>query len=310
MRRCRNFRRSPSPASDSKAIAQVGTVSANGDEEVGQLIADAMAKVGKEGVITVEEGSGLLDEVQVVEGMQFDRGYLSPYFINKPENMTAELEDAWILVIDRKLSAVRELLPLLETVAQSGGPLLVIAEEVEGEALATLVVNTLRGILKCVAVKAPGFGDRRKAMLADIAIVSGATLIAEEIGITLEKATLEHLGKARKVIVDKEHTTIVGGTGREDGYPGTPPAPPQTARGSHIDYDREKLQERIAKLAGGVAVLKVGAATETTMKEKKGARRGRHARHPRSGGRRRRAGWGCRPGAGAAGAARVWTQGI
>ena len=257
------------PCAESKAIAQVGTVSANGDEEVGQLIADAMAKVGKEGVITVEEGSGLLNEVQVVEGTQFDRGYLSPYFINKPENMTAELEDALILVVDRKLSAVRELLPLLETVARAGGPLLVIAEEVEGEALATLVVNTIRGILKCVAVNAPGFGDRRKAMLADIAIVSGATLIAEEVGLTLEKATLEHLGKARKVIVDKDHTTIVGGNGRKADIHARLQQLRKQLEEAISDYDKEKLQERIAKLAGGVAVLKVGAATETAMKEKK-----------------------------------------
>jgi chaperonin GroEL len=257
------------PCSDSKAIAQVGTVSANGDEEVGRLIADAMAKVGNEGVITVEEGSGLVNELQVVEGMQFDRGYLSPYFINKPEDMTAELEDALILVVDKKLGGIREVLPLLESVAKSGSPLLVIAEEVEGEALATLVVNTIRGIIKCVAVKAPGFGDRRKAMLEDIAIVSGATLIAEETGITLEKASLEHLGKARKVIVDKEYTTLVGGAGRQADIQARIQQIRKQVDEATSDYDKDKLQERLAKLAGGVAVLKVGAATETAMKEKK-----------------------------------------
>jgi chaperonin GroEL len=257
------------PCIDNTAIAQVGTISANGDDEVGRLIADAMAKVGKEGVITVEEGSGLVNEVQVVEGMQFDRGYLSPYFINKPEDMTAELEDAAILVIDRKLANIREVLPLLDAVAQSGSPLLVIAEDVEGEALATLVVNSIRGIIKCVAVKAPGFGERRKEVLADIAAVSGATLIAEEVGITLEKATLEHLGKARKVIVDKEHTTLVGGAGRQADIQARIQQIRKQVDVATSDYDKEKLQERLAKLAGGVAVLKVGAATETAMKEKK-----------------------------------------
>ena len=257
------------PCSDDKAIAQVGTVSANGDEEVGRLIADAMAKVGNEGVITVEEGSGLVNELQTVEGMQFDRGYLSPYFINKPEAMTAELEDALVLVVDRKLSNIREVLSLLEAVAQSGSPLLVIAEEIEGEALATLVVNAMRGIIKCVAVKAPGFGDRRKDMLADIATVSGATLIAEEIGIALEKATLDHLGKAGRVIVDKDHTTLVGGGGRPDDIQARIQQIRKQIDEATSDYDKEKLQERLAKLAGGVAVLKVGAATETAMKEKK-----------------------------------------
>ena len=257
------------PCTDNKAIAQVGTVSANGDEEVGGLIADAMAKVGKEGVITVEEGSGLVNELQTVEGMQFDRGYLSPYFINKPDAMTAELEDARILVVDRKLSNIREVLSLLEAIAQSGNPLLVIAEEVDGEALATLVVNAIRGVIKCVAVKAPGFGERRKAMLQDIAIVSGATLIAEEIGITLEKATLDHLGKAARVIVDKDHTTIVGGAGRPADIQARIQQIRKQIDEAASDYDKEKLQERLAKLAGGVAVLKVGAATETAMKEKK-----------------------------------------
>ncbi|HWS03291.1 MAG TPA: chaperonin GroEL [Gammaproteobacteria bacterium] len=257
------------PCTDNTAIAQVGTISANGDEEVGRLIADAMAKVGKEGVITVEEGSGLVNELQVVEGMQFDRGYLSPYFINKPDDMTAELDDALILVLDKKLSNIREVLPLLEAVAKSGNPLLLIAEEVEGEALATLVVNAIRGIIKCVAVKAPGFGDRRKAMLQDIAVVSGATLISEEIGLTLEKATLEQLGKAAKVIVDKDHTTIVGGAGRQTDIQARIQQIRKQIDEASSDYDKDKLQERLAKLAGGVAVLKVGAATETAMKEKK-----------------------------------------
>ena len=257
------------PCTDSKAIAQVGTVSANGDEEVGRLIADAMAKVGREGVITVEEGSGLVNELQTVEGMQFDRGYLSPYFVNKPESMTAELEDAAILVVDRKLSNIREVLPLLEAVAQSGHPLLVIAEEVEGEALATLVVNAIRGIIKCAAVKAPAFGDRRKAMLEDVAIITGATLIAEEVGITLEKATLEHLGKAARVIVDKDRTTLVSGAGRPADIQARIQQIRKQIDEATSDYDKEKLQERLAKLAGGVAVLKVGAATETAMKEKK-----------------------------------------
>jgi chaperonin GroEL len=257
------------PCSESKAIAQVGTISANGDEEVGQLIAEAMEKVGNEGVITVEEGSGLVNELEVVEGMQFDRGYLSPYFINNAESMTAELEDTLILVVDKKLSTIRDLLPLLEAVAKSAKPLLLIAEEIDGEALATLVVNNIRGIIKCAAVKAPGFGDRRKAMLQDIAVLTGATMISEEVGLTLEKTTLEHLGEANKVIVDKDHTTIVGGHGKQDDI---------TARVQQIrkqidettsDYDKEKLQERMAKLSGGVAVIKVGAPTETAMKEKK-----------------------------------------
>ena len=254
---------------DSKAIAQVGTVSANGDEEIGGLIAEAMDKVGKEGVITVEEGSGMANELDVVEGMQFDRGYLSPYFINKPEDMITELEDAFILLYDRKLSNIRDLLPLLEAIAKAGKPLLIIAEDVEGEALATLVVNTLRGIIKVAAVKAPGFGDRRKAMLQDIAVLTGGQVISEETGLTLEKASLDELGSARKIIIAKEDTTLVGGNGK----PGEIKARVQQIRrqidDATSDYDREKLQERLAKLSGGVAELKVGAATETAMKEKK-----------------------------------------
>jgi len=257
------------PCSESKAIAQVGTISANGDEEVGQLIAEAMEKVGKEGVITVEEGSGLVNELEVVEGMQFDRGYLSPYFINNAESMTAELEDALILVVDKKLSTIRDLLPLLEAVAKSAKPLLLIAEEIEGEALATLVVNNIRGIIKCAAVKAPGFGDRRKAMLQDIAVLTGATMISEEVGLTLEKTTLEHLGEANKVIVDKDHTTIVGGRGKEEDITSRVLQIRKQIDEATSDYDKEKLQERMAKLSGGVAVIKVGAPTETAMKEKK-----------------------------------------
>ncbi len=257
------------PCADTKAIAQVGTVSANGDEEIGSLIADAMDKVGREGVITVEEGSGLVNELDVVEGMQFDRGYQSPYFVTQPEQMTAELEEAYVLVLDRKLSSIRDILPLLEAVARSGKPLLVIAEEVEGEALATLVVNNIRGIMKCAAVKAPGFGDRRKALLQDIAILTGATMVSEELGLSLEKTGLEHLGTANKVIIDKDHTTLVGGGGGEKEIK----LRIQQIRGQidevTSDYDREKLQERLAKLSGGVAVLKVGAATEIAMKEKK-----------------------------------------
>jgi chaperonin GroEL len=257
------------PCADSKAIAQVGTVSANGDEEIGSLIADAMDKVGREGVITVEDGSGLVNELEVVEGMQFDRGYQSPYFVTQPEHMTAELEEAYVLVLDRKLSGIGDILPLLEAVARSGKPLLVIAEEVEGEALATLVVNNIRGIMKCAAVKAPGFGDRRKAMLQDIAILTGAVVISEEVGLSLEKTTLEHLGTAARVIIDKDHTTLVGGGGRQADIK----LRIQQIRGqideASSDYDREKLQERLAKLSGGVAVLKVGGATEIAMKEKK-----------------------------------------
>ncbi len=257
------------PCADSKAIAQVGTISANLDEDIGRIIAEAMEKVGKEGVITVEEGSGLVNELEVVEGMQFDRGYLSPYFINNQQAMTVELEETYILLCDKKLTNVREMLPLLEAVAKSGKPLLVIAEEVEGEALATLVVNALRGIIKVAAVRAPAFGERRKAMLGDIAIVTGGSVIAEEVGLTLEKATLEHLGSAKKVVVSKEATTIVGGAGDPAAIQARIAQLRQQLEEASSDYDREKLQERIAKLAGGVAVLKIGAATEVAMKEKK-----------------------------------------
>jgi chaperonin GroEL len=254
---------------DSKAIAQVGTVSANGDEEVGSLIAEAMDKVGKEGVITVEEGSGMINELDVVEGMQFDRGYLSPYFINKPEDMTTELEDAFILLCDKKLSNIRDLLPLLEAIAKAGKPLLIIAEDVEGEALATLVVNALRGTIKVAAVKAPGFGDRRKAMLQDIAVLTGSQVISEETGLTLEKAGLDELGSSRKVIVAKENTTLVGGSGKPEAIQARVQQIRRQIDDATSDYDKEKLQERLAKLSGGVAELKVGAATETAMKEKK-----------------------------------------
>jgi chaperonin GroEL len=254
---------------DSQAIAQVGTVSANGDAEIGALIASAMEKVGKEGVITVEEGSGMANELDVVEGMQFDRGYLSPYFINKPEDMTMELEDAFILLYDKKLSNIRELLPLLEAVAKAGKPLLIIAEDVEGEALATLVVNAVRGIIKVAAVKAPGFGDRRKAMLQDIAVLTGGEVISEETGLTLEKASLDELGSARKIIVAKDNTTLIGGNGKPDEIKGRVQQIRRQIDDATSDYDKEKLQERLAKLSGGVAELKVGAATETAMKEKK-----------------------------------------
>jgi len=257
------------PCADSKAIAQVGTVSANGDEEIGGLIASAMEKVGKEGVISVEEGSGLENELTVVEGMQFDRGYLSPYFINKPDEMSSEHEDVLVLLYDKKLSNIRELLPLLEAIAKSGKPLLIIAEDVEGEALATLVVNAIRGVIKVVAVKAPGFGDRRKAMLQDIAIVTGGQLISEETGLTLEKAQLEHLGSARKIVVAKDTTTLIGGHGTSDAIQSRIKQIRRELEDAGSDYDKEKLQERLAKLAGGVALLKVGAATETAMKEKK-----------------------------------------
>ena len=254
---------------DSKAIAQVGTVSANGDEEIGGLIASAMEKVGKEGVITVEEGSGMANELDVVEGMQFDRGYLSPYFINKPEDMTTELEDAFILLYDKKLSNIRDMLPLLEAVAKAGKPLLIIAEDVEGEALATLVVNAVRGIIKVAAVKAPGFGDRRKAMLQDIAVLTGGEVISEETGLTLEKTSLDELGSVRKIIVAKDNTTLIGGNGKPDEIKGRVQQMRRQIDDATSDYDKEKLQERLAKLSGGVAELKVGAATETAMKEKK-----------------------------------------
>ncbi len=257
------------PCGDSRAIAQVGTVSANGDEEIGALIASAMEKVGKDGVITVEEGSGLANELAVVEGMQFERGYLSPYFINRPEDMSAELEEALILLYDRKLSGIRDLLPLLEAVAKAGKPLLVIAEDVEGEALATLVVNAVRGIIRGAAVKAPGFGDRRKAMLQDIAILTGGRLISEETGLSLEKASLDDLGYARRIIVAKDTTTLIGGKGMPEAIQARIRQIRREIDDATSDYDREKLQERLAKLAGGVAELKVGAATETAMKEKK-----------------------------------------
>ncbi|PKB86733.1 chaperonin GroL [Ewingella americana] len=257
------------PCADSKAIAQVGTISANSDETVGKLIAEAMEKVGKEGVITVEEGTGLQDELDVVEGMQFDRGYLSPYFINKPETGSVELESPFILLADKKISNIREMLPVLEAVAKAGKPLLIIAEDVEGEALATLVVNTMRGIVKVAAVKAPGFGDRRKAMLQDIATLTGGTVISEEIGLELEKATLEDMGQAKRVVINKDTTIIIDGVGEESTIQGRVSQIRQQIEEATSDYDREKLQERVAKLAGGVAVLKVGAATEVEMKEKK-----------------------------------------
>lgn len=257
------------PCETSKEIEQVGTISANSDSIVGQLIAQAMEKVGKEGVITVEDGTGLDDELAVVEGMQFDRGYLSPYFINKPEMATVELDNPYILLVDKKVSNIRELLPVLEGVAKAGKPLLIIAEDIEGEALATLVVNTMRGIVKVAAVKAPGFGDRRKAMLQDIAILTAGTVISEEIGMELEKATLEDLGQAKRVVINKDNTTIIDGVGDEAQIKGRVAQIRQQIEESTSDYDKEKLQERVAKLAGGVAVIKVGAATEVEMKEKK-----------------------------------------
>jgi len=257
------------PCSDNKEIAQVGTISANADESIGDIIAEAMEKVGKEGVITVEEGKSLENELEVVEGMQFDRGYLSPYFINNQETQKCELEDPYILLHDKKISNIRDLLPALEAVAKAGKPMLIVAEDVEGEALATLVVNSLRGIIKVCAVKAPGFGDRRKAMLQDIAILTGATVISEEVGLSLEKATLNELGTAKKVQITKEETTIIDGAGTEADIKGRCDQIRQQIDETTSDYDREKLQERLAKLAGGVAVIKVGAATEVEMKEKK-----------------------------------------
>ncbi|MGC8517170.1 MAG: chaperonin GroEL, partial [Steroidobacteraceae bacterium] len=257
------------PCKDSKAIAQVGTISANSDESIGKTIADAMEKVGKEGVITVEEGSGLDNELEVVEGMQFDRGYLSPYFINSQQNQTTELEKPFILLVDKKISNIRELLPLLEGVAKAGRPLLVVAEDVEGEALATLVVNNIRGILKVAAVKAPGFGDRRKAMLQDIAVLTGGTVISDEVGLSLEKATLNDLGEAKKIVVEKENTTVIDGAGKQADIKARIESIRQQIEEATSDYDKEKLQERVAKLSGGVAVIKVGAATEMEMKEKK-----------------------------------------
>ncbi|HFV0098595.1 TPA: chaperonin GroEL, partial [Escherichia coli] len=249
------------PCSTSKEIAQVGSISANSDTDIGELIAKAMDKVGKEGVITVEEGSGLENELDVVEGMQFDRGYLSPYFINNPQSMQAELEDPFILLHDKKISNVRDLLPILEGVAKAGKPLLIVAEDVEGEALATLVVNTIRGIVKVCAVKAPGFGDRRKAMLEDMAILTGGTVISEEVGLSLEKATINDLGRAKKVQVSKENTTIIDGAGDTADIEARIKQIKAQIEETTSDYDREKLQERVAKLAGGVAVIKVGAAT-------------------------------------------------
>jgi len=257
------------PCEDSKAIAQVGTISANSDAYVGEIIAKAMDKVGKEGVITVEEGSGLENELDVVEGMQFDRGYLSPYFINNQDNMSAEVEDPFILLVDKKISNIRELLPVLEQVAKASRPLVIVAEDVEGEALATLVVNNMRGIVKVAACKAPGFGDRRKAMLQDIAILTGGTVISEEVGLDLESAALEHLGNAKRITMDKDNTTIVDGSGDAEAIKGRVSEIRVQIENTSSDYDREKLQERVAKLAGGVAVIKVGAATEIEMKEKK-----------------------------------------
>ena len=257
------------PCSDSKAIAQVGSVSANSDTQVGDILAEAMEKVGKEGVITVEEGSGLENELDVVEGMQFDRGYLSPYFINNQDNMSAELEDPFILLFDKKISNIRDMLPVLEAVAKAGKPLMVIAEDVEGEALATLVVNNMRGIVKVAAAKAPGFGDRRKEMLQDIAILTGGTVISEEVGLSLEGATLDDLGQAKRITLTKENTTVVDGAGQSEDIEARVGQIRTQIEETSSDYDREKLQERVAKLAGGVAVIKVGAGSEVEMKEKK-----------------------------------------
>jgi chaperonin GroEL len=263
------LKRLSKPCKDSKAIAQVGTISANSDESIGKTIADAMEKVGKEGVITVEEGQGLDNELEVVDGMQFDRGYLSPYFINQQQSQTAEFEKPLILLCDKKISNIREMLPLLEAVAKAGRPLIVVAEDVEGEALATLVVNNIRGILKVAAVKAPGFGDRRKAMLQDIATLTGGTVISDEVGLSLEKVTVNDLGDAKKVVVEKETTTIIDGAGKATDIKARIESIRQQVEEATSDYDKEKLQERVAKLSGGVALIKVGAATEIEMKEKK-----------------------------------------
>lgn len=260
---------SSQPCEDSKSIAQVGTISANSDALVGDIIAEAMEKVGKEGVITVEEGSGLENELDVVEGMQFDRGYLSPYFITNQDNMSVEHESPFILLVDKKISNIRELLPVLEAVAKAGKPLIIVAEDVEGEALATLVVNNMRGIVKVAACKAPGFGDRRKAMLQDIAILTGGTVISEEVGLDLESATLEHLGQAKRITMSKENSVIVDGAGSADDIKARVNQIRKQIEETNSEYDAEKLQERVAKLAGGVAVIKVGAATEVEMKEKK-----------------------------------------
>ena len=257
------------PCTDNKAIAQVGTISANGDEAVGEIIAEAMEKVGKEGVITVEEGSGIENELDVVEGMQFDRGYLSPYFITNQDNMTVELETPLILLFDKKISNIRDLLPLLESVAKAGRPLLIIAEDIEGEALATLVVNNLRGIVKAAACKAPGFGDRRKAMLEDIAILTGGTVISDEVGLSLEGASVEDLGTAKRVVLNKDNATVIDGAGDESAIAARVNQIRAQIEETSSDYDKEKLQERVAKLAGGVAVIKVGAGSEVEMKEKK-----------------------------------------
>jgi chaperonin GroEL len=263
------LKRLSKPCKDQKAIAQVGTISANSDESIGKTIADAMEKVGKEGVITVEEGTSLQNELDVVEGMQFDRGYLSPYFINNQQNQTAELDNPFVLLYEKKISNVREMLPLLEGIAKAGRPLLVVAEDVEGEALATLVVNTIRGIVKVAAVKAPGFGDRRKAMLQDIAVLTGGVVISDEVGLSLEKATLNDLGEAKKIVVEKENTTVIDGKGKSSEIKARVEQIRKQIDEATSDYDKEKLQERVAKLSGGVAVIKVGAATEVEMKEKK-----------------------------------------
>ncbi|MDH3279884.1 MAG: chaperonin GroEL, partial [Gammaproteobacteria bacterium] len=257
------------PCADHKEIAQVGTVSANADEAIGRIIAEAMEKVGKEGVITVEEGSGLENELDIVEGMQFDRGYLSPYFINKQENMSVDLENPYVLIHDKKISNIRDLLPVLEAVAKASRPLVLIAEDVDGEALATLVVNTIRGIVKVCAVKAPGFGDRRKAMLQDIAILTGGQVVSEEVGMSLENASLEDLGTAKRIQVTKENTTIIDGAGSKKDIEARVNQIRAQIEEATSDYDKEKMQERVAKLAGGVALIKVGAATEVEMKEKK-----------------------------------------
>ncbi len=263
------LKRMSSPCNDDKAIAQVGTISANSDSSVGTIIAEAMQKVGKEGVITVEDGSGFENELDVVEGMQFDRGYLSPYFVTDQQTMTAELESPYILLFDKKISNIRELLPVLEGVAKASRPLLIVCEDVEGEALATLVVNSMRGIVKVCAVKAPGFGDRRKAMLEDIAVLTGGTVISEEVGLSLEKVTLDDLGQAKKISISKENTIIIDGAGKATDITARVEQVRSQIESSSSDYDKEKLQERVAKLAGGVAVIKVGAATEMEMKEKK-----------------------------------------
>ncbi|MCH8079822.1 MAG: chaperonin GroEL [Proteobacteria bacterium] len=265
----KELEKSSKPCDDQKSIAQVGTISANDDSAIGDIIAEAMSKVGKEGVITVEEGSGLENELEVVEGMQFDRGYLSPYFINNQQSMSVELEEPYIMLHDKKISNIRDLLPLLEAVAKSSRPLLIVSEDVEGEALATLVVNTIRGIVKVAAVKAPGFGDRRKAMLEDLATLTGGTVISEEVGLTLEKVGLDDLGSAKRVVITKDDTTVIDGAGKKSDIESRINQVRKQIEDSTSDYDSEKLQERVAKLAGGVAVIKVGAATEIEMKEKK-----------------------------------------